>query len=82
MYHFIKYYKNLPFSIFISSFIVFIFLNVIENYIHYNIGRHYNQKDLKLSSPYLIDWIKIIITMIIFGILQGIFTIILHNYLY
>jgi hypothetical protein len=82
MYHFIKFYKNLPFSIFISSFIVFILLNIIENYIHYNIGRNYNQTELKLSSPYLIDWIKIIITMIIFAILQGIFTIILYNYMH
>lgn len=81
MYHFIQNYKNLPFTIFISSFIVFISLNIIENYIHYNIGRHYNETELKLSSPYLIDWIKIIITMIIFAILQGIFTIILYNYI-
>lgn len=81
MYHFIQNYKNLPFTIFISSFIVFISLNIIENYIHYNIGRHYNETELKLSSPYLIDWIKITITMIIFAILQGIFTIILYNYI-
>ena len=55
----------------IISFIVFIILNVIENYIHYNIGRNRDVEGIKLSTPSFKDWIKIIITMIIFGILQG-----------
>lgn len=55
----------------IISFIVFIILNIMENYIHYNIGRNRNIEGIKLSNPSAKDWIKIIITMIIFGILQG-----------
>jgi len=61
--------KNI--HIVIISFIVFIILNIIENYIHYNIGRNRNVEGIKLSNPSLKDWIKIIVTMIIFGILQG-----------
>jgi hypothetical protein len=61
--------KNI--HIVIISFIVFIILNIIENYIHYNIGRNRNVEGIKLSNPSFKDWIKIIITMIIFGILQG-----------
>ena len=61
--------KNI--HIVIISFIIFIILNIIENYIHYNIGRNRNVEGIKLSNPSLKDWIKIIITMIIFGILQG-----------
>ena len=55
----------------IISFIVFIILNIMENYIHYNIGRNRNIEGIKLSNPSFKDWIKIIITMIIFGVLQG-----------
>jgi hypothetical protein len=65
--------KNI--HIVIISFIVFILLNIIENYIHYNIGRNRHIDGIKLSNPSIKDWIKIIITMIIFGILQGLLTI-------
>jgi hypothetical protein len=55
------------------SFCVFIFINLIENIIHYNIGKHHD-KNLKIDLPSKKDWIKIIITMIIFAILQGFLT--------
>jgi hypothetical protein len=65
----------------IVSFCIFIFLNLIENYIHYNIGRHREEEEfIKLSIPSKKDWIKIIIIMIIFAFLQGFFTITLNNY--
>jgi hypothetical protein len=36
-----KYFKPGTFHIFVFSFIVFIVLNVIENVIHYNIGKYH-----------------------------------------
>ena len=56
--------------IFFISFFIFIFINFIENLLHYNIGRN-TDSDIKLNSPTKNDWIRIIIVMIIFGLLQG-----------
>lgn len=66
-------------GIFQASFIVFIVLNVIENLIHYSIGRRDTHGDLKikLAKPTTYDWIKIIMIMIVFAILQAFFTYIL-----
>lgn len=57
----------------VVSFIVYIFVNLFENLIHYNIGRFSNQ-DTKLELPTQKDWFKIIIIMCIFALLQGILT--------
>ena len=73
-------YKSSNYKIFISAVIVFIILNIIENYIHYNIGRHHDSQ-LEFVNPSSSDWMKIIITMIIFAILQGFFTLVLDKYL-
>lgn len=73
-------YKSSNYKIFISAVVVFIILNIIENYIHYNIGRHHDSQ-LEFKNPSFSDWMKIIITMIIFAILQGFFTLILDKYL-
>ena len=62
---------NKSIHIVIISFIIFIILNIIENYIHYNIGRNRDVEGIKLSAPSFKDWVKIIITMLIFGFLQG-----------
>lgn len=77
MFVFYKMFKNKKLHIFIISFFVFIVLNIIENYVHYNIGRNRGVKYIKLSNPTKIDWMKIIIIMLIFAILQGIFTYLL-----
>lgn len=61
-------------AIFIASFVAFIILNTIENLIHYSIGRSY-EKNLQFNFPTKIDWIRIIITMIIFAVLQALSTI-------
>lgn len=58
----------------IVSFIVFIILNIAENYIHYNIGRNREYQYIKLSTPSYTDWFKIIIVMLVFALLQSIFT--------
>ena len=52
--------------IIIISFIVFIILNIIENILHYNIGRNYNEKKFKLLLPSTKDFYDIICIMFIF----------------
>ena len=67
------YHQKNTFHLFIISFIVFAVLNIIENVIHYNIGKTSN-KEFEFSNPTRIDWKKIIITMVIFALLQGLLT--------
>ena len=67
------YHQKNTFHLFIISFIVFAVLNVIENVIHYNIGKTSN-RPLEISNPTINDWKKIIVTMIIFALLQGFLT--------
>lgn len=55
------------------SFFVYLFVNTFENLIHYNIGRFTN-KETKLELPTRKDWLKIILVMIFFGMLQGVLT--------
>ena len=62
--------------ILVISVIIFAVINIIENVIHYNIGK-YSDKDIKIDNPTKKDWLKIIIVMIIFAILQGSLTIVL-----
>lgn len=66
-------------KIFYASFIVFSILNMIENLIHYSIGRTHARKNYKieLQKPTFHDWTKIIGIMIVFGILQASFTCLL-----
>ena len=61
--------------------IVFAILNFVENLIHYNIGiertNNYNNKrnnKFKLYFPNFHDFLKIITTMFIFSLAQGILT--------
>ena len=60
-------------NIFFISFFVFVCINLIENLLHYNIGRN-TDKEIKINSPTTKDWIRIIVVMIIFAILQGMLT--------
>lgn len=78
MYLFYKHIKNKSIHIFFISFIVYIFVNIIENYIHYNIGRNHDSSAIILSSPSTVDWIKIIGIMVIFALIQGIMTYMLE----
>lgn len=59
--------------IILVSFFVYIFVNLVENVIHYNIGR-FSNKDTKLEMPTKIDWVKIIVVTLIFAALQGVLT--------
>lgn len=59
--------------ILVSSF-VYIVINMMENLIHYNIGKSSN-RDLEFYVPTPRDWIKIITVMCMFALLQGILTV-------
>ncbi len=64
-----------PHHILIISMMVFVVLNLVENYLHYNIGRNANSESIyKFHYPSLFDWIQILFLMILFGFLQGFFT--------
>jgi hypothetical protein len=80
-----KYFKPGTLHIFAFSFIIFIILNVIENVIHYNIGKYHdghknntnnieNIAGIHFTNPSQIDWVRIVVIMIIFAVLQGFFT--------
>jgi hypothetical protein len=56
------------------SFLVYIFVNLFENLIHYNIGKFSNKDDIKFDMPTTKDWIRIIIIMALFALLQGLLT--------
>jgi hypothetical protein len=59
--------------IIVISFFVYIFVNLIENLIHYNIGK-FSNKETKLELPSKKDWMKIVSVMIIFASFQGLLT--------
>ena len=82
-----KYFKPGTLHIFAFSFLVFIVLNIIENVIHYNIGKFHdinsppingngkgNVAGFHLTNPSHTDWARIIVIMFIFAVLQGLFT--------
>jgi len=68
------------FNIIAVSFFVYLFVNLFENLIHYNIGR-FSNKETKLELPSEKDWIKIIVVMGVFALLQGILTLYFSKHL-
>jgi hypothetical protein len=68
---FIVYGSSL--RIILISFFVYIFVNLAENLIHYNIGK-FSNKETKFDLPSKKDWIKIVMVMVIFALLQGLLT--------
>ena len=73
-----KYFKPETIHVFMFSFMVFIVLNVIENVIHYNIGKFHNGGNyftgVRFTNPSNTDWVRIIVIMLVFALLQGLFT--------
>ena len=61
------------FHIVVVSSLVFIFINFFENIIHYNIGRS-SDKETHIEMPTKRDFIKIVLVMSIFALLQGLLT--------
>lgn len=85
MYYLIRklkyYYNNRTFHLFIISFLIYAIINMIENYIHYNIGKHNESTyNIKFSNPSALDWSKIVVIMFVFALLQGILTILVEGY--
>ena len=84
-----KFFKPATLHIFVFSFLVFIVLNVIENVIHYNIGKYHEATTpsvngngngsasvagFHFTNPSNNDWVRIVVIMFIFAVLQGCFT--------
>ena len=67
------------FHIIAISFFVYIFVNFFENMIHYNIGR-FSNKETQLELPSKNDFIKIVIVMCVFALLQGLLTSYFNKY--
>lgn len=67
------YISGASFHIIVVSFFVYLFVNLFENLIHYNIGKFSNQ-ETKLELPSQKDFVKIVVVMCIFALLQGILT--------
>ena len=68
------------FHIIVISFFVYLFVNLFENVIHYNIGR-FSNKETKLELPSKKDFVKIVIVMCTFALLQGLLTFYFNAYL-
>lgn len=81
MFHLLykRYFNKYKSHIFIISIIVFIVLNIVENIIHYSIGRHHGDTNVSITAPSVDDWVRIIIVMLVFALLQGLFTIALSD---
>lgn len=64
----------------ISMAVLYIVINLVENMIHYNIGRNFEIEDVhdtKFITPSSVDIIRIISVMAVFAVLQGLFTAVL-----
>jgi hypothetical protein len=64
-------------NLILISMIVFLFINMIENIIHFSIGRNIDAKDtpfIKIEIPDTYDIIKIIFIMGVFSVLQALLT--------
>ena len=58
----------------IISFFVYVFVNLFENLLHYNIGK-FSNRETQFEIPTKKDWLKIMIVMIVFALLQGLLTV-------
>jgi hypothetical protein len=66
-------YSGASFHIIVISFFIYLFVNMFENLIHYNIGK-FSNKETKLSLPSTTDWVKMVLVMSMFALLQGLLT--------
>lgn len=70
--------KNSSTRIIVVSFFVYLFVNLFENLIHYNIGKFSNE-ETHFDVPSKKDWLKIIAVMMTFALIQGLLTCLLTN---
>ena len=66
------------YKLFTLSFVIYLGVNLFENMVHYNIGK-YTDQPTRLDLPTRKDWPKIVGVMVLFALLQGIFTCFLYN---
>lgn len=71
--------RNNSLTVFTVSIVVFIVLNLVENVIHYSIGRTHENVGIFIVAPSYVDWVRITTIMIIFAILQGLLTMLLSS---
>ena len=74
MYHL---FKNSSTRIVFVSFFVYLFVNLFENIIHYDIGKFSDRGSNAESKDFMPtnrDWFKIIGVMIVFAGIQGLLT--------
>jgi hypothetical protein len=71
---YIFHVKKASIHLVVVSFLVYIFVNLFENMIHYNIGKFSNKDEYHFDIPNKKDWLRIIIVMSIFALLQGFLT--------
>jgi hypothetical protein len=67
------------FHIIAVSFVVYLFVNFFENLFHYNIGR-FSNKETKFELPSKTDFIKIVVVMCVFALLQGLLTLYFNKF--
>jgi hypothetical protein len=67
------------FHIIVISFFVYLFVNLFENLIHYNIGR-FSNKEIRFELPSQNDFIKIAMVMCVSALLQGLLTRYFNGY--
>jgi hypothetical protein len=72
--------SSASFHIIAISFGVYLFVNFFENLIHYNIGK-FSNKATHLELPSKNDFIKIVLVMCIFALLQGLLTSFFNKYI-
>jgi hypothetical protein len=70
--------KDSSTRIIVVSFFVYLFVNLFENLIHYNIGKFSNE-DIHFVVPSNKDWLKIVAVMITFALIQGLMTCFFTN---
>jgi uncharacterized membrane protein AbrB (regulator of aidB expression) len=75
MYHLLKDSST---RIVFVSFFVYLFVNLFENIIHYDIGKFSNE-ETQFAIPSKKDWLKILVVMIIFALIQGLMTCFFTN---
>lgn len=70
--------KDSSTRIIVVSFFVYLFVNLFENLIHYNIGK-FSNKETHFEVPSEKDWLKIVGVMITFALIQGLMTCFFTN---
>ena len=65
----------MPHSLFWVSSGIFVVLNLVENLLHYSLGRHSDTPEHATRTAFVwptgADWVKIVVIMTVFAVLQG-----------